>query len=240
MKFNIANTATGQQKCIEIDDEHRYKHIFEKRVAMEVAIDTFGDEFKGYVVRLTGGEDKQGFSMKQGVLAPERKRLLLRAGTSCYTPKRVGERKRKSVRGCIYNYDMAAISMVIVKRGEADIAGLTDDAVANKRLGPKRAAKIRKLFNLEKEDDVTKFVIRRDLAANDKHSARSKAPKVQRLVTAVRVQRKRAQKSAAKQRAHTAKEADSAFRKIMAQRSKMMRAKKESERSRRISQASSN
>merc|ERR1711920_665130 len=154
MKFNIANTATGQQKCIEIDDEHRYKHIFEKRISHEVPIDNFG------------GEYKQGFSMKQGVLAPERKRLLLKAGTSCYTPRRAGERKRKSVRGCIYNYDMAAISCVIVKRGEADIPGLTDDTVANKRLGPKRASKIRKLFNLDREDDVTKFVIRRDLAAN--------------------------------------------------------------------------
>jgi len=240
MKFNIANTATGQQKCIEIDDEHRYKHIFEKRISHEVPLDTLGDEWKGYVVRLTGGEDKQGFSMKQGVLAPERKRLLLKGGSSGYNPQRAGERKRKSVRGCIYNYDMAAISCVIVKRGEADIPGLTDDSVANKRLGPKRASKIRKLFNLDKEDDVTKFVIRRDLAANDKHKARSKAPKVQRLVTAVRVQRKRAQKAAAKQRAHNAKEADSAYRKIMAQRSKMLRAKKESERSRRISQASSN
>jgi len=241
MKFNIANTATGQQKCIEIDDEHRYKHIFEKRISHEVPIDNFGDEWKGYVVRLTGGEDKQGFSMMQGVLAPERKRLLLKAGANCYTAKRKGERKRKAVRGCIYNYDMAAISCVIVKRGEADIAGLTDDTMANKRLGPKRASKIRKLFNLERDDDVTKFVIRRELAANDKHSkVRSKAPKVQRLVTAVRVQRKRAQKAAAKQRAHTAKEADSAFRKIMAQRAKMLRAKKESERSRRISQASSN
>merc|ERR1712113_1145378 len=70
MKFNIANTATGQQKCIEIDDEHRYKHIFEKRISHEVPLDTLGDEWKGYVVRLTGGEDKQGFSMKQGVWLP--------------------------------------------------------------------------------------------------------------------------------------------------------------------------
>lgn len=240
MKFNLANTATGQQKCVEIDDEHRYKHIFEKRVSHEVPIDQFGDEWKGYVIRLTGGEDKQGFSMKQGVLAPERKRLLLKEGTSGYTASRHGERKRKSVRGCIYNYDMAAISGVVIKRGETDIPGLTDEAVANKRLGPKRASKLRKLFHLEKDDDVTKFVIRRDLAANDKHKARSKAPKIQRLITAVRIQRKRAQKSAAKQRAHTAKEADSAYRKIMVQRSKMLRAKKESERSRRISQASSN
>merc|ERR1712043_48882 len=154
-------------------------------------------------------------------------------GSSGYRSSRNGERKRKSVRGCIYNHDMSAVSAIIIKRGAADIEGLTDTKVesCNKTLGPKRASKIRKLFNLEKDDDVTKFVIRKELAANDKHKARSKAPKVQR---------KRAQKAAAIQRAHNAKEADSAFRKIMAQRSKMMRAKKDSERSRRISQASSN
>lgn len=135
---------------------------------------------------------------------------------------------------------MAAISAVIVKEGESKIAGLTDESFVNKRLGPKRASKIRKLFNLEKSDPVHKYVIRRELAAKDNAKARSKAPKIQRLVTPVRVQRKRAQKAAAKQRAHNAKEADSAYRKIMAQRAKMMRAKKESERSRRVSQASSN
>lgn len=93
MKFNIANPATGQQKCVEIDDEHRYKHIFDKRISHEVPVDTFGDEWKGYVLRLTGGEDKQGFSMKQGVLFPSRKRLLLKEGASCYTHRRKGERK---------------------------------------------------------------------------------------------------------------------------------------------------
>lgn len=243
MKFNIANQATGQQKCIEIEEEVKYKHIFEKRISHEVPLDAFGDNYKGYIVRLTGGEDKQGFSMKQGVLTDQRVRLLLKDGMSCYRSGRKGERKRKSVRGCIYNHAMSAVSAVIVKRGEKDIEGLTDTKVeqSNKTLGPKRASKIRKLFNLDKDDDVTKFVIRKELKANDKHSKpRSKAPKIQRLITPVRVQRKRAQKAAAKQRAHNGKEADAAYRKIMAQRSKMMRAKKESERSRRVSQASSN
>merc|ERR1712018_485802 len=203
----------------------------------------FGEDYKGYVIRLTGGEDKQGFAMKQGVLTDQRVKLLLKKGMSVYRPKRSGERKRKSVRGCIYNHNMSAVSCVIVKRGPTDIAGLTDTKVenCNKSLGPKRANKIRKLFNLEKDDDVTKFVIRKELAANDKHSKpRSKAPKIQRLITPVRVQRKRAQKAAAVQRAHAAKENDSAYRKIMAQRAKLMRAKKDSERSRRASQASSN
>lgn len=49
--------------------------------------------------------------------------------------------------------------------GDNDIEGLTDSVVP-RRLGPKRASKIRKLFNLSKEDDVRKYVIRRTVKAN--------------------------------------------------------------------------
>jgi hypothetical protein len=38
-------------------------------------------EFKGYVFKITGGCDKQGFPMKQGVLTPGRVRLLLHRGS---------------------------------------------------------------------------------------------------------------------------------------------------------------
>jgi len=239
MKINIANPATGQQKTIEIDDEHKVSHIFDKRISHEVSAEPFGDEFKGYVLRITGGEDKQGFSMKQGVLTHGRVRLLLKKGMSGYRPGRKGERKRKSVRGCILNHDMSVVSTVIVKKGDNEIPGLTDSLV-DRRLGPKRANKIRKLFNLEKEDDPRGYVIRRVLKANDKHSKdKSKAPKIQRLITPVRLQRKRAQKAQARSRAEKCKESEAAYRKVMAARAKMLRAKKDSERSRRVSQASS-
>jgi len=239
MKINIANPATGQQKTIEIDDEHKVSHFFEKRISHEVSAEPFGDEWKGYVLRITGGEDKQGFSMKQGVLHHGRVRLLLKKGMSGYRPGRKGERKRKSVRGCIVNHDMSVLSTVICRKGEQEIPGLTD-SIVDRRLGPKRANKIRKLFNLDKEDDVRAYVIRRELPANEKHSKiKSKAPKIQRLITPVRLQRKRSQKAAARQRLEAGKEAENAYRKVMAARAKMMRAKKDSERSRRVSQASS-
>ena len=57
-------------------------------MGQEVEADTLGDEFKGYVLRITGGNDKQGFPMKQGVLTNGRVRLLLKKGTSCYRPRR--------------------------------------------------------------------------------------------------------------------------------------------------------
>ena len=45
-----------------------------------------------------------------------------------------------------------------------EIPGLTDDTKP-RRLGPKRASKIRKLFMLSKEDDVRQYVIKRPLPA---------------------------------------------------------------------------
>lgn len=107
--------------------------------------DSLGDEYKGYIFRISGGNDKQGFPMKQGVLRNDRVRLLLSKGHSCYRPRRTGERKRKSVRGCVVGADLAVLSVVIVKQGEQPIPGLTDNAFP-KRLGPKRASKIRKFF----------------------------------------------------------------------------------------------
>jgi len=47
-------------------------------------------------------------------------------GHSCYRPRRKGERKRKTVRGCIVGPDIRTLSVVVVKKGEKDIAGLTD------------------------------------------------------------------------------------------------------------------
>ena len=50
--------------------------------------------------------------------------------------------------------------------GEQEIPGLTDTTIP-RRLGPKRASKIRKLFNLKKEDDVRQYVVRRPLPAKE-------------------------------------------------------------------------
>ena len=131
------------------------KTVMDKRMGTEVPGDSLGDEWKGYVLKITGGNDKQGFPMKQGVMHPTRVRLLLSKGHSCYRPRREGERKRKSVRGCIVGMDLAVLALAVVKQGEQEIQGLTGpDDVKPKRLGPKRATRIRKMFGLAKEDDV--------------------------------------------------------------------------------------
>ncbi|KAK0100658.1 40S ribosomal protein S6 [Cadophora gregata] len=153
MKLNISFPANGSQKLIEIEDDRKLRVFMDKRMGQEVPGDSVGDEFKGYIFKITGGNDKQGFPMKQGVMHPTRVRLLLSDGHSCYRPRRTGERKRKSVRGCIVAMDLSVLALSIVKQGDNDIPGITD-TVHPKRLGPKRATKIRKFFGLTKEDDV--------------------------------------------------------------------------------------
>merc|ERR1712032_601279 len=82
----------GMQKIIEIEDEKRLQNLYEKRMAQEIDGNVLGDEFDGYIFRISGGND---------IAVPN------------------------------------------------EVAGLTDDTVP-RRLGPKRANKIRKLFNLSK------------------------------------------------------------------------------------------
>ncbi|KAF8069266.1 40S ribosomal protein S6 [Lyophyllum atratum] len=219
MKFNIANPATGAQKLLDIDEERRFRIFYDKKIAQEVPGDSLGDEWKGYIFRITGGNDKQGFPMKQGVLLPYRVKLLLAEGHSCYRPRRAGERKRKSVRGCIIGPDIAVLSLVIVKQGESDIPGLTD-TVLPKRLGPKRATKIRKFFNLSKEDDVRKYVVRREVKSQKNPEAKpyTKAPKIQRLVTPLRLQRRRHLRSLKRRRLEHQKEQKAEFESLLAKR----------------------
>lgn len=138
----------------------------------------------------------QGFPMKQGVITNNRVRLLMSRNTSCFKGygRRVGERRRKSVRGCIVSSDLSVLNLVITKMGDAELPGLTDKEVPRMR-GPKRASKIRKLFNLTKEDDVKKYVNTYRREAESKKSPgkkHAKCPKIQRLVTPICLQRKRA------------------------------------------------
>ncbi|KAK0437888.1 40S ribosomal protein S6 [Armillaria borealis] len=226
MKLNIANPATGAQKLIDIDDDRRVRDFMDKKISQEVPGDNISDELKGYVFRITGGNDKQGFPMKQGVLLPYRVRLLLADGHSCYRTRRTGERKRKSVRGCIVGPDIAVLSLVIVKQGDAEIPGLTD-TILPKRLGPKRATNIRKMFNLSKEDDVRKYVIRREVKSAKKENAKpyTKAPKIQRLVTPIRLQRRRHLRSVKRRKLEHQKEQKSEYDALIAKRVSEKKAK---------------
>ena len=181
-------------------------------------------EWKGYIFKIMGGQDKQGFPMKQGVLVPGRVRLLMTPGDACFRGfgRRSGERRRKSVRGCVVSPDLSVLNLVVVKKGAADVPGLTDEEKPRMR-GPKRASKIRKLFNLTKDDDVRKYVntYRRKFTVGEK--THSKAPKIQRLVTPQTLQRKRARKAEKVARVTRSKAEAAEYHKLLVSRLKAAR-----------------
>merc|ERR1711862_1021360 len=158
-------------------------------------------------------------------------------GMTVFRERRTGLRQRKSIRGCIVGHDIAVLSLVIAKQGDNPIPNLTDEA-RPKRLGPKRASKIRKLFgldaNLEKgtlaenRDDVRRYVIRRTIEKEGKPS-RNKAPKIQRLITKERIRRKQLEKVQKKQRWERAKEAKKNYEKMVEEIAHQRKAAKHAE-----------
>ncbi|XP_059130383.1 small ribosomal subunit protein eS6-like [Peromyscus eremicus] len=224
MKLNISFPAIGCQKLIK-ENECQLPTFYKKHMATEVAADALGKEWKGYVVRISGGNGKQGFPMKQDVLTHGRVHLLLSKGHSFFLPRRTGERKEKSVQGCIVDANLSVLNLVIVKKGEKDIPRLTDTTVPC-RLEPRRASRIRKLFNLSKEDDVCQYVVRKPLNKEGKKS-RIKAPKIQELVTLCVQQHKCHRIALKKQEKKKNKEEGEEYAKLLAKRVKEAKEKRQ-------------
>jgi small subunit ribosomal protein S6e len=74
--------------------------------------------------------------------------------------------------------------------GDEDIPGLTDEMKPRSR-GPKRASKIRKLYNLSKEDDVRSAAKMHGITKEKNGKTYISTVKIQRLITPASLQRKR-------------------------------------------------
>lgn len=198
MILNIAYPLNGTQKKYEYKDEKLYAKLYDYKLGDEVSGDIFGEGFDGCLFKITGGSDKNGFGMKQGVATKNKKKLLLAPNSTGYRPSREGTHKRKSVRGCIVGPEISSLNLILIQKGEKELADLTDVKV-DRRLGPKRANKIRKLFNLPKHSDfigkgsepegfkvfnvdVQKAVVKR-ITKEIGDKKYYKAPRITRLIT---------------------------------------------------------
>ncbi|MEM5853975.1 MAG: S6e family ribosomal protein, partial [Candidatus Aenigmatarchaeota archaeon] len=77
----------------------------------------------GYVLKITGGTDKDGFPMHPSVEGSVKKRVLL-SEPPCFHPKKKGERRRKTVRGNTISSDIVQINVKMVKKGEKSVEEL--------------------------------------------------------------------------------------------------------------------
>ena len=211
MKFNIACPETGRNKVVELQNEEKMSHIIDKKIGNEIDGEIISDKFAGYIFKITGGIDKDGFAMKNGVLTSERRKLLLHKGSNGIRFRRnfnrTGSRVRKLVRGCIVSSDIRMVHLKIAKIGEQPIPGLTEQNEAlPRRLGSKIANNILKefglteIYNKKKQNAeerktlrfmITRFANKREVKTVKGGKLYTKRPKIQRLITPLRLRRKR-------------------------------------------------
>ncbi len=101
--------------------------LIDKRIGHELEGELISDLFDGYIFKIQGGYDKDGFAMKNGVLTQGRKRIMLQKGAQSFHFRRgyhrTGTFKRKLVRGCIISPEIKVLNLKVIKVGEKPIPG---------------------------------------------------------------------------------------------------------------------
>ena len=116
MAFKVVVSNKAETYQVEVDDTKALNGL------------VIGDVFDGgivgldgYTLKITGGSDKNGFTMKKDVSGTRRIKSLLTGGTG-YHPKADGVKRRKTVRGNTIADDIVQINSVVVKEGAKPIA----------------------------------------------------------------------------------------------------------------------
>lgn len=110
--------------------EKEQTHQFEVEDGSALNGLSIGEEFDGsivgldgYTLKITGGSDKNGFTMKKDVSGTRRIKSLLTGGVG-YKPKSKGVKRRKTVRGNTIADDIVQVNTVVTEAGSKSIADI--------------------------------------------------------------------------------------------------------------------
>jgi small subunit ribosomal protein S6e len=81
---------------------------------------------KGYVVKITGGTDKNGFPMRPDIHGTGRKKVLISGGPGARGLKK-GKRIRKTLRGNVVAEDIEQLNVVVIKEGPEPLEEVKKD-----------------------------------------------------------------------------------------------------------------
>ncbi|MDY6766127.1 MAG: 30S ribosomal protein S6e [Candidatus Nanohaloarchaea archaeon] len=116
----VIGTQDGESFQLELTDQQA-QALTGSRIGDEIEGSLLGLE--GYVLRITGGSDTEGFPMRRSVDGTGRKRLLVGEGTGARDLED-GERTRTSVRGNTVSQQIAQVNLAVVEAGDEDVATL--------------------------------------------------------------------------------------------------------------------
>jgi small subunit ribosomal protein S6e len=111
-KVIVSDPQAGTSKVVELE-EARAAPFIGRRVGE--TMDGSVVDLPAHTVQILGGSDKDGVPMRGNVHGGVRRRVVLSGGAG-FSPKKNGERKRKTVRGNIITDEIAQINMKITER----------------------------------------------------------------------------------------------------------------------------
>jgi len=114
-KVIVSDPQAGTSKVVELE-EARAAPFIGRRVGE--TIDGSVVDLPAYKVQILGGSDKDGVPMRGNVHGGVRRNVVLSGGAG-FSPKKKGERKRKTVRGSTITDEIVQINMKIVEKPAA-------------------------------------------------------------------------------------------------------------------------
>ncbi|OYT64360.1 30S ribosomal protein S6e [Methanosarcinales archaeon ex4572_44] len=113
----ISDPSTGKSHQVEVSGSQANKFITQ-RIGDTIEGDAAG--LGGYTLKITGGSDKDGFSMRPDLPGPARRKLLVSKSTG-FKPKRAGLRRRKAYRGREISSETGQINLVVIEHGRKTV-----------------------------------------------------------------------------------------------------------------------
>jgi len=111
-KVIVSDPQSGTSKVVELEEARATPLIGRK---MGETLDGTVVDLPAHKVQILGGSDKDGVPMRADVHGGGRRAVVLSGGAG-FSPKRKGERKRKTVRGSTITDEIVQINIKIVER----------------------------------------------------------------------------------------------------------------------------
>jgi len=113
LKLVLSDPKTGKAYNIEAKDVAA-SALIGKTIGTEIDANVFG--LPGYKITITGGSDKTGTPARADLPGNGRRGLLITEGFG-FNPKKEGERRRKSQRGCEIAPDFVQVNAKVTAYG---------------------------------------------------------------------------------------------------------------------------
>ncbi len=110
-KVVVNDIKTGKSHQVQVSGHHA-NSLIGKKIGDEV--DGIFISLPGYKLQISGGTDKDGFTMRSDLPGTVRRKLLLSKGKG-FNSKENGIRRKKSICGNTINQDIVQINMKVIK-----------------------------------------------------------------------------------------------------------------------------